>query len=150
MMDWLTAALILAGSLLCAVAALGLLRMPDLFTRMQSAAKAGTLGVGCIVVAAAVHFAEMGIATRALLIVVFLFATAPVAAHAIARAAYHVGVPLWERTVRDELREHLGAVAEASTSTPAPQPDSVEEPTNPSGESSAAIQEGPGHGGPAG
>jgi monovalent cation:H+ antiporter-2, CPA2 family len=54
----------------------------------------------------AVHFGELGVATRAVATVIFVFLTAPVAAHMIARASYFVGVPLWEGTIIDELRGH--------------------------------------------
>ena len=52
------------------------------------------------------HFGELAITTRPLAIVIFVFLTAPVAAHMIARASYFVGVPLWEGTIIDELRGH--------------------------------------------
>lgn len=80
--------------------------MPDLFMRMQAATKAATLGVGCMLSAVAIHFNDVGITTRCLLVTAFVFLTAPVAAHVIARAAYSVGVPLWEGTICDELRGH--------------------------------------------
>jgi multicomponent Na+:H+ antiporter subunit G len=102
--DVLTATLLSVGSLFTLLAAVGVVRMPDLFTRMQTASKATTLGVASIVLASAVHFRDLGTSVRALLITVFLFLTAPVAAHAIARAAHLLGVPLWEGTVVDELR----------------------------------------------
>ena len=98
-----SSALMMIGATFALLAAAGVVRMPDLFTRIQAATKASTLGIGCIVVAVAVHFGELGITTRALAIIVFVFLTAPVAAHMIARAAYFVGVPLWEETVIDEL-----------------------------------------------
>jgi multicomponent Na+:H+ antiporter subunit G len=78
--------------------------MPDLFMRMQAATKAATLGASCMLLAVAVHFGELGVFTRAMLVIAFVFATAPIAAHMIARAAYSVGTPLWEGTVADELR----------------------------------------------
>jgi multicomponent Na+:H+ antiporter subunit G len=105
MRDLIAAALIGLGGLFALVAAIGVVRMPDLFTRMQAATKAGTLGAGFILFGLAIHFFELGIATRAVLVTAFVFLTAPVAAHMIARAAYHVGTPLWEKTVIDELRE---------------------------------------------
>ncbi len=101
--------LLIVGGLFTLLAAVGVLRMPDLFTRMQAAAKAGTLGVGCLLIAVLVHFHQLGETTHALLVVAFLFLTAPVAAHMICRAAYFVGVPKWEGTVVDELEERLKA-----------------------------------------
>ena len=100
----ISAALMSIGSLLALLAAVGVLRMPDLFTRMQTATKASALGVSCLILAVAVHFGELGIITRALATIFFIFLTAPIAAHMIGRAAYFNGVPLWKGTIIDELR----------------------------------------------
>jgi CPA2 family monovalent cation:H+ antiporter-2 len=91
MSEALSAALMLIGAAFGLLAGAGVVRMPDLFMRMQAATKASTLGIGCIVLAVAVHFGELGIATRAVATVMFVFLTAPVAAHMIARASYFVG-----------------------------------------------------------
>lgn len=103
MIDLLVSALLLLGSLLMLLAAVGMLRMPDLYMRMASATKASTLGLVCILTAVAVHFGDVAIGTRVVATVVFVLLTAPVAAHMIGRAAYVVGVPLWDRTIVDEL-----------------------------------------------
>ena len=104
MREALTAALLVIGAAFMLLAAVGLLRLPDLFTRMQAGTKASALGAGCALLGVAVYFGELGIASRALLVIVFIFLTAPISAHMIARAAYVVGVPLWEHTTRDDLR----------------------------------------------
>ena len=106
MNEILSSALLLIGATFALLAGVGILRMPDLFTRMQASTKASTLGIGCILGAVAVHFGELAITTRALATMLFVFLTAPIAAHMIARAAYFVGVPLWEGTIIDELRGH--------------------------------------------
>lgn len=103
MNDFIAAVLLIVGGLAMLLAGVGILRMPDLFMRMQSATKASTLGAGCSLLAVAVHFGELGVTTRALLIIAFLFLTAPVAAHVIARAAYATGVRLWEASLYDQL-----------------------------------------------
>jgi multicomponent Na+:H+ antiporter subunit G len=72
---------------------------------MHAATKPATLGVGLIIVAVAVHFGELGIATRALLVGAFFVLTVPVGAHMIGRAAYLIGTPLWEGTVVDEWHD---------------------------------------------
>ncbi len=105
MNDVVAAILLVVGGLAMLLAGIGVLRMPDLFMRMQAATKAATLGVGCALLAVAAHFDELGVTTRSLLIIAFLFLTAPVAAHVIARAAYSIGVPLWEASLCDELRD---------------------------------------------
>ncbi len=99
----LTAVLALVGATLMLLAAVGVLRMPDLFTRMQASAKAASLGSGTALLAVALHFAELSVVVRALLAICFIFLTAPISAHMIARAAYFMGVGLWDRTVVDDL-----------------------------------------------
>ena len=104
MTDIATGIVWLAGAAFALLAAVGVLRMPDVYMRMSAAAKASTLGVGCLLAAAAVHFDDLAIASRAAAVIVFVLLTAPVAAHMIGRAAYFTGVPLWEKSVCDELR----------------------------------------------
>ena len=85
------------------VAALGVLRMPDLYTRMHAATKAGTLGAGLLLVGAAFVLGDPWVTVRAVLTVAFLALTVPVASHLVARAAYRTGrAPLWSATVLDE------------------------------------------------
>jgi multicomponent Na+:H+ antiporter subunit G len=96
--------LLFIGASFLLLAGVGVIRMPDLYSRIQAATKAATLGVGCVILALAFHFVDLGVTIRALLIIGFLFLTSPVAAHVIGRAAYFVGVPLWEGTIVDELR----------------------------------------------
>ena len=102
MWEFVTALLLVSGGVFAFVAGLGLVRMPDVYIRMHAATKAGTLGVGLILVAAAVHGGEAGMAVRAIAAILFLMTTAPVAAHLIGRAAYLGGVPLWRGSVADE------------------------------------------------
>jgi multicomponent Na+:H+ antiporter subunit G len=104
--DWIVVALIVTGAAFCMIAALGILRLPDLYTRMQASAKSSTMGVSCLIIAATLRMDSLGAATRALLVVAFLFLTVPVAAHMIARAAYASGVPLWSGSILDELKTH--------------------------------------------
>lgn len=103
-MEILTGILLLLGAVFILLSSIGLLRMPDLFTRMSATTKASTLGTGFILIAAALFFFDAGIAARSLVIMFFLFLTAPVSAHMIARAAYFDGVPLWEKSIIDELK----------------------------------------------
>jgi multicomponent Na+:H+ antiporter subunit G len=104
-MDWVVAILLLAGASLMLIAAIGVARMPDVFMRMQAATKGGAVGLSLILLALAVDLAAVGPSVRALLAILFVLLTAPVAAQVIARAAYLDGVQLWEGTGRDDLSD---------------------------------------------
>ena len=112
--------LLLIGSLFVLVAAVGVLRLPDLLMRMHAATKAGTLGAGLLLIAVAVSIPDTSVLARALPTFVFLLLTAPIAAHVIARAAYYTGkARLWQRTCVDELADDL---QRSSADTDAVQP----------------------------
>lgn len=100
-----TVVLLTAGGLFCLLAAAGIVLMPDVYTRMQAASKAVTLGTTSIVLAAAAHFREADVVARCLLVCVFLFVTIPAASHLIARAAYRAREPLAAETQLDELAD---------------------------------------------
>ena len=104
MIDIATAVLWLAGSAFALLAAVGVLRMPDVFTRMQASTKASTLGLGCLLVGAAIQMGDFASFISAASIGAFVLLTTPVAGHVIARAAYYADVPLWKGTVLDERR----------------------------------------------
>jgi multicomponent K+:H+ antiporter subunit G len=92
MLDLLLSALILAGALFTFVGSLGLARLPDFFTRLHGPTKATTLGVGSLLVASAIYFSTRGegVSLHEVLVTLFLFITAPVSAHLLARAALHL------------------------------------------------------------
>ncbi|WP_068829957.1 Na+/H+ antiporter subunit G [Pseudomonas sp. BMS12] len=92
----LVAFFLLAGSLFTLVGAIGLVRLPDFFTRLHSPTKATTLGVGGLVIASMLFFGvgEEGVSLHELLITLFLFITAPVSAHMLAKAAMQQKLPV--------------------------------------------------------
>ncbi len=101
----ISSALLIIGAGFMLIAAIGVLRMPDLMMRLHAVTKAGALGIGLVLLSVALNYGELGIASRAIAGVAFVILTAPVAAHMIARAAYWIGVPLWEGTILDDLRD---------------------------------------------
>jgi multicomponent Na+:H+ antiporter subunit G len=98
----LAAVLMLSGTAFMGVAALGLLRLPDLYMRMHAITKAGTLGVGLLLVGVAVHFGDLSVSTRAVAVILFVLFTAPVSGHMIGRAGYLERVAMWDKTMMDE------------------------------------------------
>ncbi len=93
-----------SGAIFILLAAIGVVRMPDLFLRISVTTKAATLGIGLILVAAAVYFQDTAITSRVLAIILFMLLTAPVGAHMIGRASYFTGVKLWINSRFDDLK----------------------------------------------
>jgi len=103
MIDFLIALVCTIGAVFVLLASVGILRMPDFYLRVSVATKGGSMGVGLILIAAAIYFGEFGITTRALAIIFFLLITAPVGAHLLGRVAYLSKVPLWKESIGDDL-----------------------------------------------
>jgi multicomponent Na+:H+ antiporter subunit G len=99
---WLSVGLLMIGATLALLASIGVLRMPDVFTRMQASTKASTLGLGCLLASSALRNPELSFVMRAASIGAFMLLTSAVAAHVIARAAALGGAPLWKGTLIDE------------------------------------------------
>ena len=102
LMEYLIVALLLLGVALMWIAAIGMLRMPDLYLRTSVSSKGATLGVASLMLAGALYFGELGASSRALAVIVFMMVTAPVAAHMIGRAAYRSQVPFAGGTAEDD------------------------------------------------
>ena len=85
---------LIIGAFFALVGSIGLVRLPDFFSRLHGPTKATTLGVGGMLIASAVYFsfATDSISLHEILISVFLFMTAPVSAHMLAKAALHTGL----------------------------------------------------------
>jgi multicomponent Na+:H+ antiporter subunit G len=106
-MIWVAGACLVLGAFLMFLTGIGLVRMPDIFTRMHAATKSASLGVALMLLAAALVFQEAMVVTKALVTITFIFLTAPVAASLLGRAAYARRTPLWEHSVMDEGRDHI-------------------------------------------
>ncbi len=106
-------ALILLGVGLIVLAGLGVATLPDLFSRMHAATKTTSLGLSLLLLGTAVLHGTGYTALKLLLAAVFLFATQPVAAHVLSRAAHRAGVEVWEGTRWDDLAERHEGEAEA-------------------------------------
>lgn len=105
MIELLISAFMIIGVIFYVFGTIGLLRLPDIYSRMHAVTKSSTLGVICLLLASFIFFlVNAGIPSAKLLLgIIFIFLTAPVGAHMISRAAYRIGVPLWEKSVQDDL-----------------------------------------------
>jgi multicomponent K+:H+ antiporter subunit G len=90
----LASVLLLIGAGFTLVGSIGLVRLPDFYTRMHAPTKATTVGVSCMLAAAALVLPGNGLATaaKAALVIIFLFLTAPIGAHMMARTARNGGI----------------------------------------------------------
>lgn len=113
-MTWATVAdvgaavLLLTGCALCVVAAIGMLRLPDLLSRMHALTKPQVLGLLLVVLGLALRLRDERALGMLGLVVVFQFMTSPVASHVISRAAFRAGVVRTDILLVDEVSERLG------------------------------------------
>ncbi len=84
---------------------LGLVRLPDVYNRLQASTKSVTLGTCSILFGLFLFKGFTAAGIKAILCIIFIILTAPVSAHALARGAYKSGVKLWEKSVCDKYAE---------------------------------------------
>ena len=106
MIDIVTSFFVLLGVFFIFAGSIGVLRLPDVYCRMHAATKSVTLGVASVMIGSIFYFVAhgQGFSGKNLLAIVFIMLTAPVGAHMISRAAYHIGICIWEGSVKDELK----------------------------------------------
>ncbi len=119
-------ALATVGTLFMLISAIGILRLPDVYTRMHANGKAGTLGVSCLLLAAGLFYGGTWLPRMVILIVLF-FITAPIATTAMARAAYRVSDPAEKFDLRyDDIARDESTAMQAATEPEADPKISVE------------------------
>lgn len=87
MINILIGSFLLLGGFFALIAAIGVLRLPDVLTRMHASTKAGVLGSSLILVGGAIHLAEVEVTARVVATILFLMLTSPIGAHMIGRAS---------------------------------------------------------------
>jgi multicomponent Na+:H+ antiporter subunit G len=92
------------GALFILIASIGIVKMPDFYSRLSVTIKAATLGIGCILIAAALFFAEFQVTTKVLAIIFFVFITSPVSGYLIGKVGYINGTKLWKHSIIDEMK----------------------------------------------
>lgn len=92
--EGLVSLFLLIGAAFALIGAIGLASLPDFFTRLHGPTKATTLGVGGMLVASMIHFTSQGkLSVHEILIIAFLFITAPISAHLMMKAGLHLKLP---------------------------------------------------------
>ncbi len=121
--DALSWALLAGGAFFLLTGALGMVRLPDVFTRMHAAGMTDTMGAGMILAGLAVHSLvsdHWGVTVRLVLILGFLWFTSPIATHAVAKAALSGGVrPFTVDGSGDDARVAAGSEGSAGSAAAA-------------------------------
>ena len=103
MLDIIISIFLVLGAGFALVGSIGLVRLPDFYTRLHGPTKATTLGLGGLLIASMIYFSSRGdVSLHELLVTLFLFMTAPVSAHLLAKAALHLRVRSEIDLPRDE------------------------------------------------
>ena len=87
MMEWIAAVLLVVGSAFSLIASIGVLRFPDVFTRMHAASKAASFGIGLTLLGSAFAFGTGSAFAKAVFTILFVFLTTPVSTHLLSRVA---------------------------------------------------------------
>ncbi|MEX0955412.1 MAG: monovalent cation/H(+) antiporter subunit G [Rhizobiaceae bacterium] len=103
--NYIAGILMIAGAAFALVATIGIVRLPDIYSRMHAASKAGTVGSGATLIALAVFTDDPATTLRAVAAVAFLMLTAPVSAHLLAKSAYSAGYRLSDKSVIDDMAD---------------------------------------------
>ncbi len=96
---------IIAGITFDLFGCIGLVRLPDVYNRLQASTKCVTLGTCSILFGVFIKFGFSAAGVKALICIVFLLLTTPVAAHALARGAHRSGIKLWKDSVCDRYAQ---------------------------------------------
>lgn len=126
-LDIVAALLMVAGAIFCLAAAVGIVRFPDVMTRLHAATKPQVFGLVLILTGVALEMRTWHTAALALLTVVFQILTAPVSGHMVARTAYRTDQWDNEHATVDELGRDLAAAGFRNTSDDAGHQDAVDD-----------------------
>lgn len=97
------------GALFALIASIGILKMPDFYSRLSVTVKAATIGIGFILIAVSMYFVDFAVTTKSLAIILFLIMTSPIAGFLVGRVAYLTGSKMWKYTMFDDLKKDIEA-----------------------------------------
>jgi multicomponent Na+:H+ antiporter subunit G len=110
-LKWIGAIMLLMGAFSLLVSAIGLIRMPDVYNRVQTGTKASTLGAIVSFIGVGLYqydnWADGNWIGRVIILIIFILITNPVSSHVLMRAAYFMKVPLTKLTKTDKLQEDI-------------------------------------------
>lgn len=105
LLDFVSAGFLFVGIFFMFLGAVGIVRFPDCYSKMHASSKCTTLGLTGMLLAACLHLGDTIVVSKAIVTVIFTFVAMPIGSHLLAKAAHHVGAPMWDRTIGDELAQ---------------------------------------------
>lgn len=108
MNDIIGMSIVTVGALFNVFGCIGLVRLPDVYNRLQAATKCVTMGTCLILLGSVISLGSLPAAIKGLVCIAFILITSPTGAHALARAAHRSGVALWHKSVVDRYAEDTG------------------------------------------
>lgn len=108
MNDIIGLSIVAVGALFNVFGCIGLVRLPDVYNRLQASTKCVTMGTCLIVLGSVIALGSVPGAVKGLVCIAFILITSPTGAHALARAAHRSGVALWDKSVVDRYAEDTG------------------------------------------
>lgn len=103
--------LICIGLVFNLLGCIGILRLPDLYNRLQAATKAVTLGTCCILLSLVFRYGFTEIGIKGLFAIPILFFTSTISGHSLIRGSYHFGIKLWNKSVIDDYKDEVNKVS---------------------------------------
>ncbi len=107
MMEWIVSILLISGALFMLVAAIGVVKLSDVYMRMHAITKAASLGAILMLASVVLWHPQWIVGIEALMVVLFVILTSPIGAHMLARVAYRMKVPIGDGYVMDELKDAI-------------------------------------------
>lgn len=105
-MEILISICLLTGTFFTLVAALGIIRMPDIYMRIHTVTKAGTFGIGMTLLAVALFFTDPAVTSRVIGIMLFVILTTPAAAHLLGKIILNSDYRMWQNTSDKKKESH--------------------------------------------
>lgn len=93
---------LISGAFFMLVASIGIVRFPDIYTRMHALAKAATMGIALLTIAVAIYYDNVTITSLVIGINIFLLLTAPIATHILGKVVVEQGYAMWQREESDK------------------------------------------------
>lgn len=105
--EWIAGILLVLGAFFMLIASIGMVKLPDLYMRIHAATKAPSLGIFLMMVGIIVYFLNWWTSIEGVVVILFVFITAPIGSHMISKVAHNMGVGKHKSTITDEMEQDM-------------------------------------------